>query len=107
MTKDQQIYLYLIRATRPGFLTEATPEEEEIMRRHFEYLKRLLQEGILIMAGPCLDRALGIAIYRAENDAAARLIAQEDPSVKAGIMSVEVHPYRISLGQNFVSPHKP
>jgi hypothetical protein len=46
MTKDQQTFLYLIRATRPGFMTEAAPEEEVIMGRHFEYLQKLLHDGV-------------------------------------------------------------
>jgi uncharacterized protein YciI len=93
----EQQFLYLIRATRPGFMTEMTPEEEAVMAAHFEYLQKLLEEGVLIMAGPCLDRAFGIAIFRAENETAAWLIAQNDPSVKVGVMTVEMHPYRMSL----------
>ena len=100
MTQDQHTFLYLLRPTRPGFMTEMTPEEEEIMGNHFEYLKELLQDGVLIMAGPCRDRAFGLVLYRVENEAAAWLIAQNDPSVKSGIMTVEVHPYRISLWMN-------
>jgi uncharacterized protein len=97
---ESQLFLYLLRPTRPEFMTEVTPEEEEIMGRHFEYLQKLLHDGILIMAGPCLDRAFGLVLYRAENEAVARLLAQNDPSVKAGIMTVEVHPYRISMWKN-------
>jgi uncharacterized protein YciI len=97
---EKELFLYLIRATRPGFLTEMTSDEEKIMGRHFDYLQKLQHKGILILAGPCLDRAFGIAIFRAENETEARLIAQNDPSVKSGIMAVEVHPYRISLWKN-------
>jgi uncharacterized protein len=93
-----QPYVYIIRATRPGFQQAPTGAEEDMMGVHFDYLKKLLQDKILLLAGPCLDRAFGLVIFQAESDAAARQIAQDDPSVKAGIMSVEVHPFRISLG---------
>jgi uncharacterized protein YciI len=96
-TDNQPIFIYLIRPTRPGFAQAPTSQEEEIMERHFEYLKKLLEEGTLIMAGPCLDRAFGVAIFWAENETAAWLITQNDPSVQAGVMKAEVHPYRISL----------
>jgi uncharacterized protein YciI len=90
-------YIYLIRATREGFRDEMLPEEQEAMRVHFEYLKKLFDEGSLTLAGPCLDRAFGLAIYEAESDEEANRIAESDPAVRSGVMAVEVHPYKLSL----------
>ena len=90
-------YVYLIRATREGFRDELLPEEVEAMRAHFLYLKRLFNEGSLLLAGPCLDRAFGLAIFEAASDEEAMRIANEDPAVQSGVMSVEVHPYKVSL----------
>ena len=47
-------YLYLIRPVRPGWIDGVAPEEETIMEAHFQYLEGKLQEGVLLLAGPCL-----------------------------------------------------
>ena len=62
-----------------------------------EMEKKLFDEGSLTLAGPCLDRAFGLAIYEAESDEEANRIAESDPAVRSGVMAVEVHPYRLSL----------
>jgi uncharacterized protein len=90
-------FVYLIRPVRPGFVQEVLPEENEIMMEHFGYLQGLLREGKLILAGPCLDRELGISVIQAESEAEARSIMENDPAVKKGVMTPELHPYRVSL----------
>jgi uncharacterized protein YciI len=90
-------YIYLIRATRPGFADGSTPEEDAAMSEHFAYLKGLLADGRLILAGPCLDTAFGVVIFDAETEEEARSMMETDPSVRAGVMSAELHPFRASL----------
>jgi uncharacterized protein YciI len=92
-----QEYLYLIHPFRNEFFKEPLPEEEEVMQAHFEYLKQALQDGILVLAGPCLDETFGIVIFHAENDPAAQNFMLNDPSVKANVMMAECHPLCISL----------
>ena len=71
-------YIYRIQPVRPEMLSEgATAEEERIAGEHFEYLKRLMAEGILILAGRTLNSdysAFGIAIFEARDDAHMREI---------------------------------
>jgi len=43
------------------------------------------------------SRHLGIFIFQAEDDAAARVIVNDDPGVKARLMRVCLYPYRIAL----------
>ncbi|MGZ4135865.1 MAG: YciI family protein, partial [Tumebacillaceae bacterium] len=64
---------------------------------HFGYLQGLLKEGKLILAGPCLDRVMGITIFKADSEEEARAIMNNDPAVVKGVMSAELHPYRVSL----------
>ena len=90
-------YLYLIHPFREGFYNEPTPAEETVMAEHFEYLKRGVGDGIVVLAGPCLDETFGLVIFRAESEAAAQDFMLEDPSVKANVMMAELHPLRISL----------
>ena len=93
-----QTYIYMIRATRPDFSPEAmTPLEKQLMGEHWVYLQEFFATGRLLLTGPCTDGAFGISIFEAESLEEARQIAANDPSVKGGIMSMEVHQYRVSL----------
>lgn len=55
---------------------------------------------MLFTAGRTLDPArgvFGIAILRADSEAEARAIMQNDPAVKNGVMHAELFPYRIAF----------
>jgi aminoglycoside 6'-N-acetyltransferase I len=95
-----QKFVVLIRPTRPGFLVEATAEENEAMRAHFGYLQEGVAEGTVLLAGPCLDRTFGLILLQAESEAAVQQFMQADPSVRAGVMRPEIHALRISLVAN-------
>lgn len=90
-------YLYLIRPVRPGSNESFTSEEEAMMEDHFQYLQAKLQEGVLLLAGPCLDRAFGIVLLRVDSLVEAEAIMNQDPAVTGGVMTAEIHPFRISL----------
>ena len=45
-------FLYRIQPTRPGMLTEGPTEREgAIVNEHFEYLQKIVAEGVVFMAG--------------------------------------------------------
>ena len=67
------------------------------MGEHFGYLKAKLEEGALVLAGPCLDAAFGLVVFHAEDEAEARRVMDGDPAVVHGIMDAELHGFRISL----------
>jgi uncharacterized protein YciI len=94
-------YLYRIQATRPAMLTEGpTAIEAAIVREHFAYLKRLSEQGIVILAGRTQNTdasSFGVVIFNADSDAAADAVVANDPSVRDGVMRAEVFPYRIAL----------
>ena len=64
-------YLYLIQPTRMAMLTDGpTPQEDETVSRHFDYLKALADRGIIILAGRILntdESSFGIVIFKAES----------------------------------------
>ncbi len=90
-------FLLIYRPPRPTFGSDATPEEERIIGSHFQYLKRLLAQGTLLIAGPCEDASMGIAIVECESEADAKRILDEDPAVAGRVFTCEVKPYRVSL----------
>ena len=78
----------------------ATVAETRFTSEHFEYLRRLMQDGILILAGRTLNTdysAFGIAIVQARDDAHMRQITADDPGVANKLFRAEWYPYRIAL----------
>ncbi len=94
-------WLYLLKPTRLGMLTEgSTPEEAEIVSRHFAYLQDLTGKGVMILMGRTQNNdetTFGIAIFDAEDESAARMIMEADPAVAGGVMRADLYPYKIAL----------
>jgi uncharacterized protein YciI len=90
-------FLYIIRPPRDNFISTITEEESEIMSIHFAYLKQMLEDGVLILAGPVTTGEMGICIFEAESEEEAVKIMNNDPSVVKGLMTAELFPYRVSL----------
>lgn len=74
-----------------------SPETGATMGKHFDYLKDLLEKKVLILAGPCLDREYGIAIFEAQDEEEAKEIMNNDPCISEGVMSGELHHFKVSL----------
>ena len=94
-------WLYYLKPTRLEMLTEgSTPDESEIVGRHFAYLKDLTEKGIMILMGRTQNNdesTFGIAIFEAEDEAMARTIMENDPAVKNGVMTATLYPYKVAL----------
>jgi uncharacterized protein YciI len=94
-------WLYYLKPTRLEMLTKgSTPEEAEIVGRHFNYLKDLTEKGVMILMGRTQNNdesTFGIAIFEAEDETAARTIMENDPAVKNGVMTATLYPYRVAL----------
>ena len=99
MTESEH-YFAIIRPVREDFLINWTEEDEKIMGEHFEYLKNLLANGKLVVAGPITNeqKPFGIIILKCNTLIEANEIMKNDPSVQAGIQNLElVEPFRLSL----------
>ncbi len=94
-------FLYLLTPTRPAMLTDGQTEAESAaVGRHFAYLQQLEAAGSLILAGRTTENTqhtIGLAIFNAKDEAAARAIMLADPAVVAGVMQAELRPYRVAL----------
>jgi uncharacterized protein YciI len=98
---DSPLFLYTTRPSRLGMLTEgATEEEASIVSAHFDYLKGLAAQGVLLLAGRTQDAdatTFGIVLFRAAGESEARAMMENDPAVSHGVMLGELHPYRIAI----------
>jgi uncharacterized protein YciI len=82
-------------------LTEGpTSSELAALRAHVEHLQRLLDSGVLILAGRTQTtgpETFGIAIIRAASEDEAKAIMLSDPPVRDGVFSGELFPYSIAF----------
>jgi len=94
-------FLYRIQPVRHDMLTKGSTElESRIVSEHFNYLKQLTEEAIVILAGRTQNTdysSFGIVLLKAETIEAAREIMLNDPAVKNNVFRAEVYPYKTSL----------
>ena len=96
-------YIYQLKPARADMLSGSGPTETEaeIIARHFDYLSGLHRAGVVGLAGRTdTDHAgtFGIVLLEAESQAAAEQIMQRDPAVAEGVMTAELHPFRMAIG---------
>jgi len=77
-----------------------TESDKRAVGDHFKRLKQLAAERTVILAGRTNepgDRTMGLVIFEAADEAAARALMQADPAVTGGIMTATLHPYPVAL----------
>jgi uncharacterized protein YciI len=94
-------FLYVLRLA-PNLQQDSawTDRERGMVGAHFQYLKAATEAGHLLLAGRTdepLDKTFGLVIFEADDEAAARRFMEDDPAVKAGVMSATLHPYEVAL----------
>jgi len=96
-------FIYVIRPVpRLQFEAKWMEADNAVVAEHFAYLKGLLAEGRLILAGKTdgLDeRTFGIVVFEADSMEAAERTMKEDPAVKAGIMTGQVFGFSVALNR--------
>jgi uncharacterized protein YciI len=91
-------WVYFLHPPRDDFAATMTDAERDVWAQHFEYLKRLLAKGQLVLAGPTLGRInTGIAIFEAEDADSARVVMESDPVILSGFATGELREFTVSL----------
>ena len=91
-------WIYFIHPPRDDFIATITDEESAVMETHAGHLEKLLDEGVLVLAGPTYGRInTGIAVIEAPDEAAARAIMKSDPAISSGQMTGELRQMRVSF----------
>jgi uncharacterized protein YciI len=77
----------------PGFM--------DVMRQHPAFVKEMIEQGKMAIAGPFPfsdpGELRGVAIFRVGTEQTAKL-TQADPTVKAGLLRSEIHPWITAKG---------
>ncbi|HEV8336876.1 MAG TPA: YciI family protein [Candidatus Polarisedimenticolia bacterium] len=93
--EDGGVFIIRLRPAVTG--REATELEKLKIIQHFEYLKGLLAQGKLILAGLATDDYAGVVILRARDRLEAEKIMAGDPAIGANVFLAELHPFRVAL----------
>jgi uncharacterized protein len=95
---------------RDYWLVLSTPEAgtdqaaiEAHVKEHIAWLLELERTDVLFASGPLLSGpgvgpGSGVTVLRAPDEEAARVIAADDPFVRAGLRTFEVHRWRLNEG---------
>jgi uncharacterized protein YciI len=96
-----QEFLYRLQLVRGDMLrTGPTDAEQAVVAEHFAYLQGLNTQGVIILVGRTLtvdENTMGLTIFRAESEDAARQIMDGDPAVKKGVMTATLYPFKVIL----------
>lgn len=94
-------FLYKLQLVREDMLrTGPTDSEKAVVAEHFAYLQDLTARGVVIFVGRTLNvdqNSMGLAVFRAESEDAARTIMNGDPVVKKGVMTATLYPFKVAL----------
>lgn len=90
-------FFVTLHPTRPDWPAAMTADEQRAVSGHAETLSALADQGVCVIAGPCLDAQLGVAVYDGftAQEAAAQLAT--DPMVVAGYFDADVRAMRLSF----------
>jgi uncharacterized protein YciI len=93
---ENQFNRYVILLTS----SPAAKRDENTIRDHVAFLRKLEGEGKLVLCGPFTDHAGGMIVIKAKDKAEATAIAKSDPFVRSGSRSFEVRSWLLSCEEN-------
>jgi uncharacterized protein YciI len=76
-------------------------DERRLMQEHARHTREHFDAGRVLVYGPVLapDATFGMAVLEVADEADARKIMDDDPSVRAGLNRYEVHPMRVAAAR--------
>jgi uncharacterized protein YciI len=84
------------------------PGFSDVMKQHRAFVQQIIAKGYLAVAGPFPlgdpGELRGVAIFRVGTEQTAKLV-KDDPTVKAGLLKPEIHPW--ITGKGVLAPGQP
>ncbi len=92
-------YVVLLRKG-PTWSPQVTPESQRLQEEHLANIRKMAEAGSLVLAGPFTDNGdlRGMFVLQVGSLEEAKALAETDPAVKAGRLSVETHPWFSAKG---------
>jgi len=98
---DYGMHQYVMALLKAGPNRDKSKEEvAELQKGHMVNIKRLANEGLLVLAGPFLDDGdlRGIYIFDVRTIEEAQKLTATDPAIESGLLIMELHPWYGSAG---------
>jgi uncharacterized protein YciI len=75
--------------------SEDAEKAAELQKAHLENIRRLADEGKLVLAGPFMDdgEIRGIYVFKVNTIEEAEKLTSTDPAIQAGTLVMELHPW--------------
>jgi uncharacterized protein YciI len=81
------------------------PQEQDYFREHSANLRKLREQGSLVLGARYGDK--GLVILAAASEGAARAMIEQDPSIGHGTFSYELQPFSVFYGGTVDAPRRP
>ena len=98
---DSKQFIYVLHLVpRLHDIKNWTDADKAAVDRHFSRLKNISKSDQLILAGRTQepgDKTFGIVIFQAADETAARIFMETDPAVVTGVMTAEIHPFKVAV----------
>ena len=86
--------LYAVEITiGPAWDKAKSPNEQAHFREHSANLKRLREQGSLVLGARYSDK--GFVVLKASSEQDARAMMLQDPSVQSGVFKFELHEFNV------------
>lgn len=92
---DTNYYVFIHRPG-PNWIS-GKPITAQPLSDHFDYMTDLESKGLLVLGGGFLDSSGAMGILNVQSREAAEHIVLEDPAVRDGVVSAEVHPMVVTV----------
>jgi len=97
--QSQKQFALLMKVAGPEFFKKIQePEGKQLVDKHFKKLQALTQQGVILFSGHTLvtdESGFGIIVVRADSEAEAQKIVDDDDLVKAGLVRGTVFPFQV------------
>lgn len=89
---------HLVLLRRGSQTSQPASEAQKLQLDHLWHIRRMMDEGKMLAAGPFLNNGelRGIFVFNTESAEEAKAWAEADPMVKAGWLTVEIHPWLVA-----------
>lgn len=90
----------LVRGPQAAVWDDKPDELARLQEAHLANIRRLAEAGVLLVAGPFTDDGdiRGVYVFRADSVEEVEDLIASDPSVQAGRLAFEIHPWMVEKG---------
>ena len=93
-------YYFAFLRRGPKWTATRSPDADKLQADHMAHINAMAKTGKLVIAGPFENAGdyAGVFVFKVSSIDEARAMAEADPTVKAGRLVIELHPWMVAQG---------